>query len=102
MTVDREELSDAKLALVEQRLGGETSGNGQVSLVTPRRQSGHIPLSVAQEQLWYFSQLAPDNPIYNELVTIRKTGAFDRDAFKTCVQRAGATPRSVAVDVPTC
>ncbi|MEO8898571.1 MAG: amino acid adenylation domain-containing protein [Candidatus Dormibacter sp.] len=41
-----------------------------------------IPLSVTQEQLWYFSQLAPDNPIYNEVVSIRKTGELNREALQ--------------------
>jgi NRPS condensation-like uncharacterized protein len=30
----------------------------------------------------YFSRLAPDNPVYNDTVTIRKDGHFDVDAFR--------------------
>jgi amino acid adenylation domain-containing protein len=41
-----------------------------------------VPLSVTQEQLWYFSQLAPDNPMYNEVVSIRKTGELNREALQ--------------------
>ena len=37
---------------------------------------------MVQEQLWYFSQLAPDNPVYNEAVTIRKRGVLDLDALR--------------------
>jgi amino acid adenylation domain-containing protein len=40
------------------------------------------PLSTAQEPLWYFSRLAPDNPVYNEAITIRKDGDFDVDAAR--------------------
>ncbi|MGH2866574.1 MAG: non-ribosomal peptide synthetase [Solirubrobacteraceae bacterium] len=40
------------------------------------------PLSSAQEPLWYLSRLAPDNPVYNEAVTIRKQGGFDVAAFR--------------------
>jgi amino acid adenylation domain-containing protein len=41
-----------------------------------------IRLSVGQEELWYFSQLAPDDPVYNESITIRKDGPFDLNAFR--------------------
>jgi amino acid adenylation domain-containing protein len=80
--VDSEHLSGAKRALLERRLRGETKGNRDSRPVTPGGQPGPIPLSVVQEDLWYFSQLAPDNPVYNELITIRKTGTFKHDAFK--------------------
>jgi hypothetical protein len=36
-----------------------------------------------QEEIWYFSQLAPENPVYNEVVAIHKAGAFDVDAFRS-------------------
>jgi amino acid adenylation domain-containing protein len=40
------------------------------------------PLSTAQEPLWYFSRLAPDDPVYNEAVSIRKNGPLDVDALR--------------------
>jgi len=49
---------------------------------TRSRRSGPAPLSPAQEQLWYFSRLAPENPVYNEAVSIRKEGPFDATAFR--------------------
>jgi amino acid adenylation domain-containing protein len=80
MAVDHRDLSDAKRALLAQRLRGE--GTGVERSVARRHSSGPAPLSITQEQLWYFSQLAPESPVYNELVTIRKTGPFDLDAFR--------------------
>jgi len=50
--------------------------------VTARTASGPRPLSAAQTQLWYMSQLAPTSLAYNELLVIRKTGAFDVDALR--------------------
>ncbi|MEO8897530.1 MAG: amino acid adenylation domain-containing protein [Candidatus Dormibacter sp.] len=82
MRVDIEHLSGAKRALLERRLRGQTKGTRHSRAATPGGEPGPIPLSVVQEDLWYFSQLAPDNPVYNELITVRKTGAFNRDAFK--------------------
>jgi amino acid adenylation domain-containing protein len=74
-------LSEAKRALLAQRLRGREAGNRAVLRSLPRAPGQPVPLSTAQEQLWYFSQLAPDNPVYNEAVTIRKEGPFDADAF---------------------
>ena len=59
--------------------------------VPVRRERGPAPLSAEQEQLWYFSRLAPDNPVYNEVVTVRMRGALDvpvfRRAFNELVRR---------------
>ena len=41
-----------------------------------------VRLSAAEEQLWYFSQLAPDSRAYNEAVVLTKRGPFDVDAFR--------------------
>lgn len=41
-----------------------------------------VPLSAAEEQLWYFSQLAPESRAYNEAVVLIKSGPFDVDAFR--------------------
>jgi surfactin family lipopeptide synthetase A len=82
-TPDVEGLSADKRSLLEQRLRGRavppptTSGP-----VTRRMGSGPAPLSLLQEPLWYFSRLAPENPVYNEAVTIRKDGPFDVQAFR--------------------
>jgi amino acid adenylation domain-containing protein len=80
MAVNDRGLSDAKRALLARRLRGE--GSGVERAVMRRHSSGPAPLSVAQEQLWYFSQLAPDSSVYNELATIHRTGTFDHDAFR--------------------
>ncbi|MEO6859749.1 MAG: amino acid adenylation domain-containing protein [Solirubrobacteraceae bacterium] len=68
-----------------------TAGGTGGALITTRPTSRAAPLSSAQEPLWYFSRLAPDNPVYNEAVTIRKDGHFDvdacRQAFNELVRR---------------
>jgi amino acid adenylation domain-containing protein len=50
--------------------------------VTSRTASGPLPLSASQSLLWHLSQLAPDSPTYNELVTIRKAGPLDAEALR--------------------
>ena len=85
-------LSQAKRALLEERLRGAAPIQVPGSPV-PRFSwdRGLLPLSAAQEQLWYFSQLAPESPLYNEAVSIRKEGDVDlvalRRAFNAIVER---------------
>ncbi|MGC2192719.1 MAG: amino acid adenylation domain-containing protein [Candidatus Dormiibacterota bacterium] len=86
------ELSAAKRDLLQERLRGQVRDDPVGSSYDDHR--GHadlIPLSLAQEQLWYFIELAPESPVYNEAVTIRKDGLFDveafRRAFRDLVQR---------------
>jgi amino acid adenylation domain-containing protein len=79
--IDR--LSETKRALLQQRLRGEGSPREGVVRLERRQRDGPAPLAVAQEQLWYFSQLVPGNPVYNEAVTIRKDGPFDVNAFRS-------------------
>ena len=50
--------------------------------VSWRSRSAPLPLSVSQTRLWYLSQLAPDSPACNELITIRKTGPLDMEALR--------------------
>ena len=76
-------LSDAKRALIQRRLHGHGQPRDERAPSLNRvAQLRPACLSVAQEQLWYFSQLAPGNPVYNEAVTIHKDGAFEVDAFR--------------------
>jgi amino acid adenylation domain-containing protein len=39
-----------------------------------------LPLSFAQERMWFLHQLEPDNPFYNMPAALRLRGAFDVDA----------------------
>ena len=70
-------------ALLEQhvRAAGERSAT-KTRWLTSRSGLGPLPLSVSQTRLWYLSQLAPDAPAYNELITIRKTGPLDMEAVR--------------------
>ncbi len=50
-----------------------------------------IPMSFAQQRLWFLSELMPDNPFYNMPVAMRLQGRIDRvaleQAFQTIVNR---------------
>ena len=91
-TRDLDGLSAEKRALLEQRLRGAVAApRPAVAMLTRRTGTGPVPLSPAQEQLWYFSRLAPENPVYNEVVSVRRDGPLDVDAlraaFNELVQR---------------
>jgi len=78
-----EDLSADKRSLLEQRLrGGAAPTPTSTGPPTRRKGTGPAPLSPLQEPLWYFSRLAPENPVYNEAVTIRKDGPFQVVAFR--------------------
>ncbi|PYX84613.1 MAG: non-ribosomal peptide synthetase, partial [Acidobacteria bacterium] len=49
-------------------------------LPVPRR--GELPLSFAQQRLWFLDQLQPDNPFYNISRGLRLRGALDVNALE--------------------
>src|SRR4051812_7528664 len=59
-------------------------------------------ISLAQEDLWFVTQLAPGAPAYNEVVQLRRTGPLDVDAFTRAfnevVRRHDAWRMSFVVD----
>jgi amino acid adenylation domain-containing protein len=53
-------------------------------LVTPRR--GALPLSFAQERLWFFDQLEPGSAAYNIPRALRLQGPLDREALRQSLE----------------
>ncbi|MEW5983048.1 MAG: non-ribosomal peptide synthase/polyketide synthase [Acidobacteriota bacterium] len=50
--------------------------------ILPVPRDASLPLSFAQERLWFLEQLAPGNPFYNTPATLRFTGPLDADALE--------------------
>ena len=72
------EMSDAKRALLQRFLQGGVESAAPESWVIDRRPNDAPALpSLGQEQLWIHAQLVDDPIIYNEPVTIRRTGPLD-------------------------
>ncbi|MBZ4422889.1 non-ribosomal peptide synthetase, partial [Myxococcus sp. RHSTA-1-4] len=71
-----------KLAL---RLGGETQGEApepQAPALARVPRTGALPLSFAQQRLWFLDQLEPGSPFYNIPMAIRLSGSLDVDALE--------------------
>ncbi len=75
------------------RIGQEGIGRiGSIGRIDPRPSgAGDLPLSFAQQRLWFLDRLAPDNPFYNVFNPLRLSGALDvaalRRAFREIVLR---------------
>jgi amino acid adenylation domain-containing protein len=50
--------------------------------ILPRTQNEHLPLSFAQQRLWFLDQLVPDAPIYNIPLAYRVTGQLNVAALE--------------------
>ncbi|HEX8272438.1 MAG TPA: amino acid adenylation domain-containing protein [Longimicrobiaceae bacterium] len=80
-------LSDAKRALLEKRLRGQTAGAAKPRDVIARRQfTGPPPLSFAQERLWVLDQLLPGSAVYNLAAVSYLDGPLDVDVLERAVR----------------
>ncbi|HEX8650759.1 MAG TPA: condensation domain-containing protein, partial [Pyrinomonadaceae bacterium] len=58
------------------RRGNNNTGQGAPP-IRPVARDGELPLSFAQERLWFLDQLEPGNPAYNVPAAMRIKGPFD-------------------------
>lgn len=78
-------LSPQKLALLAQRVrAGRPVSKPPV--IEPRASETAIPLSFAQQRLWFIDQLEPNSPAYNMPAPVRLIGKFDLEAFRRSIQ----------------
>ena len=77
-------LSDAKRILLQKYLSGNAAIPRQDQThITPRPRGNTAPLSLTQEQVWLHGQVTPaEVPVYNETLTIRRTGPLDLAALE--------------------
>ncbi|GAB3938142.1 hypothetical protein GCM10027614_17640 [Micromonospora vulcania] len=82
MTDVKEPTRDAaRQALIAQRLR-RRSGGTPAARVTPRPPDAEVPLSYAQERVWFMDQLAPGEAAYHIAVPLRVRGPLDVAALR--------------------
>jgi amino acid adenylation domain-containing protein len=89
MSARRAGLSDAKRALLEQRLRREPLAVERTR-IQPRAAGADTPLSYAQERLWFMDQLAPGNPFYNVVCPLRLHAALDAAVLQRALDALAA------------
>ncbi|MEP5767386.1 amino acid adenylation domain-containing protein, partial [Nisaea sp.] len=55
--------------------------------ILPRQDRDALPLSFAQQRLWFLAELEPDNPFYNTPLALRLTGKLDKAALKQAIDQ---------------
>ncbi|MHC9538717.1 MAG: non-ribosomal peptide synthase/polyketide synthase [Vulcanimicrobiota bacterium] len=60
------------------------AGREEGEPITAVKRAGDLPLSWAQERLWFLDQLVPGNPFYNIPTALRISGALDIAALERC------------------
>ncbi|MDY6951374.1 MAG: amino acid adenylation domain-containing protein, partial [Thermodesulfobacteriota bacterium] len=73
----RGRLSPAKRALLEKRLEKGLTAPLALGVVPTRPEAEAVPLSFAQERLWFLDQLEPENPAYNRPFALRLRGPLN-------------------------
>ncbi len=71
------ELSEAKRALLKKRLKGRGRESTRPTTIPRRTHSGPVPLSFAQERLWFLEQFQPNSTAYNLISTYRLKGELN-------------------------
>ncbi len=72
-------LSDEELRLLDALLLEEGFEVEEQSTIRPRAGDAELPLSFAQERVWFFDQWEPGTPVYNISFALRLTGRLDAE-----------------------
>ncbi|WBB76878.1 amino acid adenylation domain-containing protein [Micromonospora sp. WMMD1128] len=89
----------ARQALVARRLRAR-HGAAPAARITPRPDGAPVPLSYAQERVWFMDQLAPGEAAYHIAVPLRVRGPLDVGALRAALAALGARHESQRARFP--
>jgi amino acid adenylation domain-containing protein/FkbH-like protein len=75
-------LEDFAELLEQEKLAAQ--GKKPVKSMEPADRNGLLPLSYAQERLWFSAQIEPHNPFYNSPSALRLKGPLDEEILTRC------------------
>jgi amino acid adenylation domain-containing protein len=78
---------DKSIARLAVQILEQLTGNTKAVVPRPVSRSRHLPLSFAQERLWFFDQLEPGNPFYNLCGAVRVTGQLNAEALRQSIEK---------------
>ncbi|MEH2243495.1 amino acid adenylation domain-containing protein [Nostoc sp.] len=78
----RAEIQERKTEIIEFLEAINRTNNHSFRPLVPISRSGNLPLSFAQQRLWFLDQLIPNNPFYNIPVALHLTGSLDKAALE--------------------
>ncbi|MFE2696739.1 non-ribosomal peptide synthase/polyketide synthase [Streptomyces mirabilis] len=73
---------------LRRRLAGRAAGAAARQTIPHADRSRPLPLSFAQQRLWFLDRLRPGDPRYNSAVALRLTGTLDHTALTAALERA--------------
>ncbi|WP_236721488.1 amino acid adenylation domain-containing protein [Trichormus sp. NMC-1] len=74
------------IAKISEQIGNtEQSDNLLVPAIEPRQQQENLPLSFAQQRLWFLDQLEPNSTAYNMPYTLRLLGLINISALEKSI-----------------
>ncbi|MEH1828682.1 MAG: amino acid adenylation domain-containing protein [Nostoc sp.] len=97
----RAEIQERKAEIIEFLEASNRTNNQSFRPLAPISRSGNLPLSFAQQRLWFLDQLIPNNPFYNIPLALHLTGSLKLAAleqtFNEIVQRHEALRTTIVV-----
>ncbi|EGK83949.1 non-ribosomal peptide synthetase [Microcoleus vaginatus PCC 9802] len=97
----RAEISQKKAEIILFLKAANRTSSFTPTPIVPMGRDGNLPLSFAQQRLWFLDQLVPNNPFYNVPAALRLTGALNFSAlqqtFNEIVRRHEALRTTLAV-----
>ncbi|MEG4281924.1 amino acid adenylation domain-containing protein [Microcoleus sp. A006_D1] len=97
----RAEISQKKAEIISFLQAANRNYNFTPAPIVPIERTGNLPLSFAQQRLWFLDQLVPNNPFYNVPAALRLTGTLNfpalQQTFNEIVRRHEALRTNLAV-----